>query len=57
MKSTSLRDRLSAYTFYELSQQFPAYNDRLNGMLRAGETEKSAAVKARIRNIRKLINK
>ncbi len=43
--------------FYELSQQFPAYNDRVNGILEAGEMEKSAAVKARIRNIRKLMNK
>lgn len=39
--------------FYELSRQYPAYNDYVRRILDEGEAEKSAAVRARIRNIRK----
>ncbi|MGE0104453.1 MAG: hypothetical protein AB7H86_19945 [Blastocatellales bacterium] len=41
--------------FYELSRQYPAYNDYVRGILDQGEAEKSAAVRARIRNIRKMM--
>ena len=43
--------------FYELSLQFPEYNDHVRQILDEGETEKAAAVKARIRNIRKQMNR
>lgn len=43
--------------FYELSRHFPAYNDHVSRILDEGAAEKTAAVKARIRNIRKLMNK
>jgi hypothetical protein len=46
--------RAWAYSgFYELARQHPQYREYALEQLDRGETEKSAAVKARIRNIRK----
>jgi hypothetical protein len=43
--------------FYELARQHPAYFSYAMEQLEQGETEKAPSVKARIRNIRKAMNK
>jgi len=41
--------------FHELSRQYPEYNEYVRGILDEGEAEKSAAVRARIRIIHKMM--